>query len=116
MGILSFLNPAAWVQTALAAVLAFGLGSAFGFVKGYDAADTKRLQEKIASLEADRKALLLVSKQKDDQIRDAEARYEEDQRKQEAFDAEFTKMLTARPGTCRLSDAELRGLANLAKR
>ncbi len=111
MGILSiFANPLA------AAGLAFVLGTGFGFVKGFDAADTKRLQSIIVSLEKDRSDLISASEQKDAQLSAHEVRVEEDRATQEKFDAEIKTMLSSRLVACRLSDAELRKLTSAAAR
>lgn len=48
--LVSLLNPAAWAQTVAAAILAFGLGTGLGYVKGFDGAVAKY---QVASLKAE---------------------------------------------------------------
>lgn len=111
-----FINPTSFLAPLAAAGIAFALGSAIGFAKGYDFADTQALKATIVSLEKDRKDLLLASEQKDAQLAAHEFRVEEDRKTQELFDVEIKGWLASRSAACRVTADELRKLTAAAAR
>jgi len=117
MGWLSFFNPAAWVQTAVAGGLCLIVGLTGGFIKGYDYAGAVALGEQIKTLQHTNSMLVAASRAKDDQIEADRAIAEANEREAGDLAVKIQGMIqNARPvdAACRLSSEQLHDISTVA--